>query len=138
MSALAKTRPGRVFWRSSVPMALATEAGAVVTVLAGIVPGLVAAAVVVLGIGILARVWLPPGPLLRGLLLVSGPPLRYALLALAAWRLWAAQGPLPALAVVALLGLVLPLAAMAGSSYLTRRYPWWSGDGAGGPEEVDG
>lgn len=139
MSTLDRARPVTVLWRNTVPAALAAEAGAVVVATAGVVPGLVTAAVAVLALGALGRVWLPPGPLLRALLLLSGPPLRYLLLALAAWRVWIAPGggPLPALAAVGLLGLVLPLASTAAAGFLSRRFPGLAATTGGEPEEVD-
>jgi hypothetical protein len=85
-------RIARALW-GTVPVAAATEIGAV--------------AVMVLGV-------LAEG-LVKVVLLLTGPPLRYALVVVMVWYAWARGGEGPFLSVLAGLALVLvmPVAAMA-------------------------
>jgi hypothetical protein len=56
-------------------------------------------------------------------LLVTGPPLRYALVVAAVWYAWAVRGEGPFLSILAGLALILvvPVAAFAASTLLYRR-----------------
>lgn len=112
-------------WRALAP-ALAAEVGAVAVVVFGPAPGLVAAAAALLVLMVAARLIPPPGTrTLRGLVLVAGPPLRFALLLAAAAIVWLPreQGPLPALGCLVVLGLVLPAVAGGTDALVSRLRP---------------
>jgi hypothetical protein len=99
----------------TVPAAAATEIGAVAVMVFGVISGLLVAlgALVVLAVT-LPRLH-PPEGMVKAVLLVTGPPLRYALVVVMVWYAWArgGQGPfLSALAALALV-LVMPVAAIA-------------------------
>jgi hypothetical protein len=56
----------------------------------------------------------PPEGVVRGVLLVTGPPLRYALVGAMTWHAWTVRGEGPFLSILAGLALVLvmPVAAL--------------------------
>lgn len=91
-----RRRIAQALW-GTVPPAAATEIGAVAVMLLGVLPGLVVAlAVLVVLVLALPRIR-PSEGLVRVVLLVAGPPLRYALVVAAVWYAWAVrtEGPLP-------------------------------------------
>lgn len=93
----------------------------------GVVPGLIVAlAALVVLLFTLPRAR-PSDGLVRAILLVTGPPLRYALVIAMVWYAWVIRGEGPFLSILAGLALVLvvPVAAMGIGSLLyggpTRR-----------------
>jgi hypothetical protein len=102
----------RQLWRA-LAAPLATEIGALAALLltayAGV--GIAILALVVLEVA-LSAVHPAPG-VIRAVVLVAGPPLRYLLLLVAVWRTWVdpGQGLVPALALVLGLAFAVPLAA---------------------------
>jgi hypothetical protein len=108
---------------STVPAAASTEIGAVAVTILGVVPGLaVALAVLVMLVAALPRIQ-PPEGLVRAVLLVTGPPLRYALVGAMVWYAWAIRGQGAFLSILAGLALVLvvPVAAMGLGALLYGR-----------------
>ena len=107
---VAEFRVRAALW-TTVPTALATEAGALAVIALGALPGVVVgiAGVVVLHVA-LGRL-APATRTVRVALLVGGPPLRYGLLLIAVWYEWVVRGSGPrlALAVGLLLGFVAPM-----------------------------
>ncbi len=97
---------------ATVPSALATEFGALVELGLGAVAGMTAGLIAVIVLGALLMPRPPAPPLVRLALLVGGPPLRYGLLLVAAWYEWMVRGsgPLPSLAAVVVLAVVVPMA----------------------------
>lgn len=104
---------GRLLW-TTVPHALATEIGALAVMLLGVVPGMAVAAAALLLLVIGSARVTPSLGAVRLALLLSGPPVRYALLFGSLWYLWAVRhlGPLTVLGTAVLLGVVIPLAGM--------------------------
>lgn len=99
-------------WTAVAP-AVATEAGAGAVMVLGVVAGLIVAFLSVLVLeAILPRIR-PPASVLRAALLLTGPPLRYALLGLMVWYVWVRrhEGPGPAVGAALALALILPLLA---------------------------
>ncbi len=95
----------------TMPAAFATELGAVATIAAGALVGIVVGIVAVLALtGLLRRV-VPSPPVIRAAFLIGGPPLRYGSVLVAAWSEWIVRGdgPAPAIAVALVLLLFLPL-----------------------------
>jgi hypothetical protein len=112
-------------WRG-LPPALAAEGGALVVIAFGPLPGLVAGVAALLVLMTVARlVPTPPAGALRLLVLIAGPPLRFALLLAAAAVVWLpqAQGPLPAVGCLVVLGLVLPAVASGTDAVVARLRP---------------
>jgi hypothetical protein len=109
-ASVVESRVRAALW-TTVPTALATEAGALAVIALGALPGVVVgiAGVVVLqlALGRLA----PASRTVRLALVVGGPPLRYGLLLIAVWYEWAVRGSGPQLALAAglLLGFVVPM-----------------------------
>jgi hypothetical protein len=98
----------------TVPPAAATEIGAVAVMVLGVVPGLaVALAALVVLVLTLPRVR-PSEGVVQGVLLVTGPPLRYALVVVMVWYAWAlgSQGPFLSILAGLALVLVVPVAAL--------------------------
>ena len=91
----------------------ATEIGAIVALAVAAIPGMAAAilALVLLEL-ILPRIQ-PPEEVVRAAILVAGPPLRYLLVAVAAWRAWTSptEGLVQALSLVLVLVFAVPLAS---------------------------
>jgi hypothetical protein len=112
----------RQLWRAQAAP-LATEIGAVgalaLTAYAGV--GIAVLALVVLEVALSAVS--PPSGVIRVVVLVAGPPLRYLLLLLAVWRTWVdpPQGLIPALALVLGLAFAVPLAAFLIAQSRARR-----------------
>ena len=96
---------------STVPAALATEAGALVVIGLGALPGVVVGIVGVVVLHIALGQLAPASRTIRVALIVGGPPLRYGLLLIAIWYEWVVRGsgPLPALAAGLLLAVVVPM-----------------------------
>lgn len=112
-------------WRG-LPPALACEIGAVVVIAFGAVAGLLAGVAALVVLMVLARAVPAPGAAtLRPLVLIAGPPLRFALLLAAAVVVWVpqAQGPLPAVGCLVVLGLVLPAVASGTDAVVARLRP---------------
>jgi hypothetical protein len=107
----------------TVPPAAATEVGAVAVILLGVTAGLlVALAALVVLVLTLPKIH-PPEGAIRVALLLTGPPLRYALVVAMVWYVWAVRGEGPFLAVLAGLALVLvvPVAAIGLGSLVYGR-----------------
>lgn len=117
-----RRRVSQALW-ATVPPAAATEIGAVGVILFGVVAGLLLtlAALVVLVLS-LPRIRAPEG-VVRVVLLLTGPPLRYALVIVMVWYAWAVGGEGPFLAMLAGLALVLvvPVAALGLGSLVYGR-----------------
>ncbi len=107
---VAESRIRAALW-TTIPAALATELGALATIGFGALPGIAAglAGVILLHLGL--RRLAPSPALVRGSLLVGGPPLRYGLLLVAVWYEWVVRGsgPSPALAAGLVLVVVVPM-----------------------------
>lgn len=109
-----RRRIAQALW-GTVPPAAATEIGAVAMILLGVLPGLVVAlAVLIVLVLALPRIR-PSEGVVRVVLLVTGPPLRYALVVVAVWYAWAVRTEGPFLSILAGLALVLvlPVASLA-------------------------
>ena len=100
---------------AAVPAAAATEIGAVAVMVLGVLPGLLVALVALVVLTVALPRLHPPEGVIRTMLLVTGPPLRYALVVVMVWYAWARGGEGPFLSVLAGLALVLvmPVAATA-------------------------
>jgi hypothetical protein len=112
-------------WRG-LPPALACEIGALVVIAFGAAAGLVAGVAALVALMIVARLLPAPGTsALRPLVLIAGPPLRFALLLAAVLVVWLprAQGPLPAVGCLVVLGLVLPAVASGTEAVVARLRP---------------
>jgi hypothetical protein len=115
-------RLAQAVW-GAVPPAAGAEIGAVAVMLFGVVPGLLvtlaALAVLVLT---LPRIR-PSQAVVRGVVLVTGPPLRYALIVVMVWYAWTVKGQSPFLSIAAGLALVLvvPVAAVGLGALIYRR-----------------
>ena len=96
---------------TTIPAALATELGALAAIGFGALPGITVGIVGVILLDIALRRFVPRAVVVRGALLVGGPPLRYGLLLVAVWYEWIVRGsgPGPALATGLLLAFVVPL-----------------------------
>lgn len=96
---------------STVPAALATEAGALAVIGLGALPGVVVGIVGVVVLHIALGQLAPASRTVRVALIVGGPPLRYGLLLIALWYEWVVRGsgPLPALAAGLPLAVVVPM-----------------------------
>lgn len=107
---VAESRVRAALW-TTVPAALATEAGALAVIglgaPTGVVVGIAGVVVLHVALGRLA----PASRTVRVALLVGGPPLRYGLLLIAVWYEWVIRGsgPLLALAAGLLLAVVVPM-----------------------------
>lgn len=112
----------QTLWRA-LPPAVATELGALTVILLGLQSGLLTAIASLAALMVAVRVVRPRAPLLRPLVLIAGPPLRYAALLAAAVVVWLPQGggPLPALGCLVLLGFVPPALAAAFDALLRVR-----------------
>lgn len=109
-------------WRG-LPAALACEIGALTVIAFGPVAGVLAGVAALVVLMIAVHLVAPPGTgALRVLVLIAGPPLRFALLLAAAAAVWLpqAQGPLPALGCIVILGLVLPALASGADAVVAR------------------
>jgi hypothetical protein len=112
-------------WRGLAP-ALAAEIGALAVIAFGPLAGLIAGVGALLALMLAARAVPAPGTAaLRLLVLVAGPPLRFALLLAAAVVVWLpqAQGLLPAVGCLVVLGLVLPAVASGTDAVVARLRP---------------
>lgn len=109
-------------WKAQAPP-LATELGAVgalfLPVYAAV--GIAALALPVLTL-VLAAVR-PPGGIVRVVILVAGPPLRYLVLIVAVWRTWVdpGQGLVPALVLLLALAFAVPMVAFLIAQSRARR-----------------
>ena len=113
-SPAGRRRISQALW-GTVPPAAATEIGAVAVMALGVMAGLlVAVAALIVLVLILPRLR-PPEGVVRAAVLLTGPPLRYALVVVMVWYAWARGGQGPFLSVLAGLALVLvmPVAAIA-------------------------
>jgi hypothetical protein len=99
----------------TVPAAAATEIGAVAVMVLGVVPGLLVALAALVALALALPRLHPPEGVVKAVLIVTGPPLRYALVVVMVWYAWARGGQGPFLSVLAGLALVLvmPVAAIA-------------------------
>ena len=95
----------------TLPAPIATEIGAIVTLLTTSVPGILASLVAVAALALAMPYLRPPEAVTRGAILVAGPPLRYAVLLLAVGKTWLApqDGILPALLLLLVLAFLVPL-----------------------------
>jgi hypothetical protein len=109
-----RARIARALW-AAVPAAAATEIGAVAVMALGVLPGLLVALVALVVLTMALPRLHPPEGVIRAMLLVTGPPLRYALVVLMVWYAWNRGGEGPFLSLLAGLALVLvmPVAATA-------------------------
>jgi hypothetical protein len=109
-----RRRIAQTLW-GTVPPAAATEIGAVAVMVLGVLPGLLVALVALVVLTLALPRLHPPEGAIKAVLLVTGPPLRYALVVVMVWYAWARGGEGPFLSVLAGLALVLvmPVAAMA-------------------------
>jgi hypothetical protein len=112
----------RQLW-ASLAAPLATEIGSLAALL---LPAYAAIGIGLLALAILALLLpmaQPPEGMVRGAILIAGPPLRYLLLVVAVWRTWIdrAQGMVPALALVLGLAFAIPLAAFLIAQSRARR-----------------
>jgi len=107
---VAESRVRAALW-TTVPAALATEAGALVVIGLGALPGVVIGIVGVIVLHVALGHLAPASRTVRVALLVGGPPLRYGLLLIAVWYEWVVRGsgPLLALAAGLLLAVVTPM-----------------------------
>ena len=96
---------------TTVPAALATEAGALAVIGLGALPGIVIGIVGVIVLHVALGRLAPAARMVRLALLVGGPPLRYGLLLIAVWYEWVVRGSGPMLALAAglLLAVVTPM-----------------------------
>jgi hypothetical protein len=108
-------RLAQAVW-GAVPPAAGAEIGAVAVMLFGVVPGLL------MTLAALARIR-PSQAVVRGVVLVTGPPLRYALIVVMVWYAWTVKGQSPFLSIAAGLALVLvvPVAAVGLGALIYRR-----------------
>jgi hypothetical protein len=99
----------------TVPAAAATEIGAVAVMVLGVVPGLLVALAALVALALTLPRLHPPEGVVKAVLIVTGPPLRYALVVVMVWYAWARGREGPFLSVLAGLALVLimPVAAIA-------------------------
>ena len=95
----------------TLPAPIATEIGAVVALVTTSVNGILAALVAVAALALLMPYLRPPDAMTRLVMLIAGPPLRYALLLLAVGKVWLAkeEGMVPALVLLLALGFIVPL-----------------------------
>jgi hypothetical protein len=109
-----RRRISQALW-VGVPAAAATEIGAVAVMAFGVVPGLLVAMAALVVLAVILPRLRPPDAVVRAAVLVTGPPLRYALVVVMVWYAWARGGQGAFLSVLAGLALVLvmPVAAMA-------------------------
>lgn len=106
-------RVAQALW-GTVPPAAATEVGAVAVMLLGVVPGLIVGLATLVVLVLTLPRMRPPESLVRAVLLVTGPPLRYALVVVMVWYAWTLgrQGPFLAILAGLALLLVVPVAAL--------------------------
>ena len=99
----------------AVPAAAATEIGAVAVMAFGVAAGLLVALAALVVLAVIVPRLRPPEGVVKAVLLVTGPPLRYALVVVMVWYAWTRGGQGPFLSVLAGLALVLvmPVAAIA-------------------------
>lgn len=102
---------------------LATELGSVGALL---LPAYAAVGIAVLALSVLSLVLAavqPPAGVVRVVILVAGPPLRYLLLVVAVWRTWVdpGQGLVPALVLLLALAFAVPMAAFLIAQSRARR-----------------
>jgi hypothetical protein len=104
----------RALW-VTVPAAAATEIGAVAVMALGVISGLLLALAALIVLALILPRLRPPEGVVKAVLLVTGPPLRYALVVVMVWYAWARGGQGPFLSILAALALVLvmPVAAIA-------------------------
>jgi hypothetical protein len=104
----------RALW-VTVPAAAATEIGAVAVMALGVISGLLVALAALIVLALILPRLRPPEGVVKAVLLVTGPPLRYALVVVMVWYAWARGGQGPFLSILAALALVLvmPVAAIA-------------------------
>jgi hypothetical protein len=113
-SPVDRGRITRALW-VTVPAAAATEIGAVAVMVLGVISGLLVALAALVVLALTLPRLHPPEGVVKAVLLVTGPPLRYALVVVMVWYAWARGGQGPFLSVLAGLALVLvmPVAAIA-------------------------
>lgn len=107
----------------TLPAPIATEIGAVVALVTTSVPGILTAVVAVAALALVMPSIRPPDGLTRVAILVAGPPLRYALLLLAAGKVWLAkeEGLVPALLLLLALAFIVPLIGFLVAQARARR-----------------
>lgn len=107
----------------TLPAPIATEIGAVVALVTTSVPGILTAVVAVAALALVMPSIHPPDGLTRVAILVAGPPLRYALLLLAAGKVWLAkeEGLVPALLLLLALAFIVPLIGFLVAQARARR-----------------
>jgi hypothetical protein len=100
------------FW-PALTAPLATELGSVVAIAASALAGIGAAFVALAVLELLMPRLRPPTMAIRVAIILAGPPLRYLLLLVAAWKVWVtpADGPIMALLLVLALAFLVPLGA---------------------------
>lgn len=108
---------------STIPVALATETGAIAEIAFGGLAGVGAALVAVLAFHYVADRVLPTPTRVRVGLLVGGPPLRYGLVIVATWYESSVRnsGPIPALAAALVLVIVIPMVGAILTAARARR-----------------
>jgi hypothetical protein len=113
-SPVDRGRIAQALW-VTVPAAAATEIGAVAVMVLGVVSGLLVALAALVVLALTLPRLHPPERVVKAVLLVTGPPLRYALVVVMVWYAWTRGGQGPFLSILAGLALVLvmPVAAMA-------------------------
>jgi hypothetical protein len=81
----------------------------------GVISGLLLALAALIVLALILPRLRPPEGVVKAVLLVTGPPLRYALVVVMVWYAWARGGQGPFLSILAALALVLvmPVAAIA-------------------------
>jgi hypothetical protein len=107
----------------TLPAPIATEIGAVVALVTTSVNGILAALVAVAVLALAMPYLRPPDGMTRLVILIAGPPLRYALLLLAVGKVWLAkaEGMVPALVLLLALGFIVPLIGFLVAQARARR-----------------
>jgi hypothetical protein len=100
------------FW-PALTAPLATEVGSVAAIAASAVAGIGAGLVALAALELVMPRLSPPDLAIRAAIVIAGPPLRYLLMLVAAWKVWVTptDGPLLALLLVLVLAFLLPLGA---------------------------
>lgn len=109
-------------WKAQAPP-LATELGAVGALF---LPAYAGVGIAALALALLTLVFAalrPPAGVVRAVILLAGPPLRYLLLVVAVWRTWvdSGQGLVPALVLLLALAFAVPMAAFLIAQSRARR-----------------
>ena len=120
-SADPATLLGQLWKAQAAP--LATELGSVAALF---LPAYAAVGIAALALPVLTLTFAatqPPAGVVRGVILVAGPPLRYLLLVIAVWRTWVnpGQGLVPALVLLLALAFAVPMAAFLIAQSRARR-----------------